>query len=150
MFAYLLKPHNDLASLVLRLGLAAIFVCHGYIKLSLGGGAAWTSAFDETTQLAVAWGELVAGIALFIGFLSRLAAAGLIVIMVGAIYNVTGADFIATGLKKAGIDFTKIGFEYNFAIIVMCAGVIFLGSGFASLDHCLFHRKKTPSTGTGS
>src|SRR5262249_33471738 len=41
-------------------------------------------------QLAVAWGELLGGILLLIGFGSRLAAAWLIVIQVGAIYTVTG------------------------------------------------------------
>jgi uncharacterized membrane protein YphA (DoxX/SURF4 family) len=142
MFAYLLKPHNDLASLVIRLGLAAIFIFHGYIKLGMGEGSNWTDLFDDTTQTAVAWGEVVAGFALLIGFLSRLASIGIIVIMTGAIWHVTYKEFVDMGLKKTGLDFHKVGFEYNIAIIVMCLAIVFLGSGWASLDHCLFRRRK--------
>ena len=40
-------------------------------------------------QLAVAWGQLIGGIALGVGFLTRLAALGIIVIMLGAIATVT-------------------------------------------------------------
>ena len=39
-------------------------------------------------QMAVAWGELLCGLGMLLGFLTRLAAVGIIIIMLGAIYTV--------------------------------------------------------------
>jgi putative oxidoreductase len=142
MLAYLRKPHNDLAALALRLGLAAIFVWHGYIKISLDWGGNWNDTFTEATQYAVAWGELLVGLALLLGLLTRLAALGGIVIQAGAIYFVTHEDFTRETFRRSGLDLRAIGFEYNFLIIVACLAVILLGAGFASADHCLMGRKK--------
>src|SRR2546421_8568705 len=95
MFTDLLKPHVQLGSFLLRVGLSIIFVCHGYLKLAQNNGAAWSDDLPETTQLVVAWGETVCGIAMLVGLASRLAAVGIVVIMVGAIVLQTGDfDFI--------------------------------------------------------
>jgi uncharacterized membrane protein YphA (DoxX/SURF4 family) len=80
-------------------------------------------------QLAVAWGELLGGAALLLGFLTRLAALGLIVIQAGAIYTVTwarGFSFAAGG-----------GYEFNVAIAAMCVALVFLGGGKLALSYCL-------------
>lgn len=82
-------------------------------------------------QLLVAWGEFIGGIALFVGFLPRLAAGGIIVIMVGAIVIATGR----MGFKA------PMGYEYNLVIISMCLAVIFLGGGRFSLEGILWGRK---------
>src|SRR5205823_3133809 len=88
-------PHVQLGSFLLRLGLAFIFIFHGYLKLVVKEGAGWSDTLPETTQRAVAWAEVVCGGALLVGLLSRLASIGLIVIMVGAISLSTGKfDFI--------------------------------------------------------
>jgi uncharacterized membrane protein YphA (DoxX/SURF4 family) len=84
-------------------------------------------------QLAVAWGELLGGIAMALGLLARLAALGLIVIQAGAIWTVTYALGFA---MDAGP-----GYEYNIAIIAMCVALVFLGGGRLSVDH-LFRRKR--------
>ena len=77
---------NALVPLLLRLALAAIFIFHG---LALVGGpdhqwgAAWNRSAEAPpapAQLTVAWGELIGGIALAVGFLTRLAAVGIIII----------------------------------------------------------------------
>jgi putative oxidoreductase len=146
MLANLRKPHVDLATLVLRVGLAVIFVWHGALKLGQGEGAKWTDLLTEDAQILVAWCELLGGIAIAFGFLTRLAALGIIVIMVGAISVVTGGeDLIQTSLTRRGYDFQHVGAEYNFVIIMMCAALILLGSGRASLDFliglCLQRRK---------
>jgi uncharacterized membrane protein YphA (DoxX/SURF4 family) len=85
-------------------------------------------------QLAVAWGELLCGIALLLGVLTRLAAAGIIVIMIGAIWAVTGAH----GFSAAGG-----GYEYNLAIVAMCAALIIKGPGPVSLDGELASLRRT-------
>lgn len=142
LWADLPKSHVHLASFLLRVGLAIVFIFHGYLKLVQGGGAQWSTVLPEPTQIAVAWGETVCGFALLFGLLSRLAAIGLTVIMVGAIVVQTGRyDFIYTRAGVVG-DQGRLptGSEYNFALIVMCLAVVALGSGRVSLDHLLFRR----------
>ena len=136
----LFLQHTHLGSFLLRVGLAIIFVYHGYLKLAQSGGHRWHDNLPEAEQLAVAWGEFLCGLALLFGLLSRLAAVGLIVIMVGAIMLQTGRfDFIyieTYGINNPGK--LPTGTEYNFAIITMCLGVVALGSGKVSLDHLIF------------
>jgi uncharacterized membrane protein YphA (DoxX/SURF4 family) len=139
----LFKPHVQLASFLLRLGLAVIFIFHGNLKLAQGGGRLWSDTLTEETQMAVAWGETVCGVALLFGFLSRLAATGLIVIMVGAIMLQTGRfDFIYLAYIRSDPAYVPTGTEYNFAIIIMCLAVLAQGSGKVSLDYLFFGRKK--------
>jgi putative oxidoreductase len=132
---------NVLVPLLLRLALAVIFIYHGLDKVwSDGnqGGANWYKAPDAppgVVQLVIAWGELLGGAALGLGFLTRLAALGIIAIMIGAIVTVTWQN---------GFDNTKHGFEYNFAIIVMCVCLVLSGPGPIAVDRVFrFKRKET-------
>jgi putative oxidoreductase len=140
---------SALAPLVLRLGLAAIVLYHGAVKLAVtGGGIGWDNQLPGAIQAAVAWTELLAGIALVLGLLTRLAAAGLLVIQVGAIILVTGkmgfgfTGQVRPGEGETGFNFKNVGTEYNFAIIVMCVTVILLGAGALAVDHYLWRRKQ--------
>src|SRR5882724_10670175 len=103
-----------LVPLLLRAGLAAIFIYHGLDMVQKDGGAGWNPSLSRPEQLAVAWGELLGGIALALGLLTRLAAFGIAVIMAGAIYKVHWEN---------GFDIQKLGWEYNFLIIVVCVAV---------------------------
>lgn len=136
------KQHAHLGSFLLRVGLAVIFIFHGYLKLIQEGGRAWTDTLDENAQMAVAWGEMLGGVALLIGLLSRLAAVGLVVIMVGAIVVQTGRfDFIYVGeYHRSNPSRIPTGAEYNFALIVMCLAVVAIGSGTFSIDYCIKRR----------
>jgi uncharacterized membrane protein YphA (DoxX/SURF4 family) len=90
---------------------------------------------DQWVQLAVAWGELLCGLAMLLGLFTRVAALGLIVIMAGAIYTVTGAQ----GFSSAAGG----GYEYNLAILAMCVVLIIKGSGPLSADGLMRSRRKT-------
>src|SRR6516225_1437013 len=91
---------NIATALLLRLALAAIFIYHGLNLVGAEGhgwGATWMNEMASEqgaepppapVQIAVAWGELIGGVALALGFLTRLAALGIIVIMGGAIATV--------------------------------------------------------------
>src|SRR4051794_34091409 len=128
MFKDLCKSHVHLGSFVLRLGLAGIFIFHGYLKLQQRNGSGWHDHLTEASQLAVTWGELACGLALLLGVLSRLAVVGVIVIQVGAIILQTGQlDFIQTDLVYLNPAIVPTGFEYNFALITMCLAVLALG-----------------------
>ena len=135
-----------LVPLLLRLMLAAVFIFHSMGKLGSEKewGTAWNPSLSPAIQALVAWGEFIGGVALAIGFLSRLAALGLIVIMAGAIATVQGQH--GFGLHSApGIPPDKtvppLGYEFNVVLIVMCACVVLLGSGVLGLDHWLRPRK---------
>jgi len=86
-------------------------------------------------QLAVAWGELVGGVALLLGCLTRLAALGLIIIQVGAVVMVTWSKgfFAAVG-----------GYEYNLALLAMCLALVLQGGGRFAVDR-LWVRKPKPA-----
>jgi uncharacterized membrane protein YphA (DoxX/SURF4 family) len=88
---------------------------------------------QSSVQLLVAWGELVGGVALLLGLLTRFAALGMIVIQIGAIYLVTGAR----GFSAAG----AAGYEYNVALLGMCATLVFLGSGTLALNRLFWNRR---------
>jgi len=120
---------NTLVPLILRLGLAAIFIFHGLDKVNadMQWGSDWdpSHSLPATQQLAVAWGELLGGVALALGFLTRLAALGISAIMVGAIVTIHW---------EHGFSLRDGGFEYNFAIIVMCLAVVLMGGGALAVD----------------
>jgi putative oxidoreductase len=141
-----LVAKNTLVPLILRLGLAAVFIYHGMQKVNGPGheaGMNWVpKPADQpeapevpppAVQAAVAYGELVGGIALAVGFLTRLAALGIAAIMGGAIYTVTG---------KNGFDLLNHGYEYNFLILVVCAAVFLLGGGTLAVDRVFRLRRR--------
>ncbi|MCI0681075.1 MAG: DoxX family protein [Gemmataceae bacterium] len=149
MWQFLRSP--DFAALILRLMLASIFIAQGSLKLlHFDGGASWYGGGDPLPaglQVAVAWGELACGAALALGLLTRLAALGIIAIMIGAIYKVTWkldfASVSAIGAEDTrGFMVHEVGYEYNYAIIAMCAALIVMGAGCVSIDRLLFPPKK--------
>jgi putative oxidoreductase len=130
MFRYMFK--DVLVPLILRLGLAVIFVYHGLGKINEGTewGTHWAGdSMPTALQIAVAYGELLGGIALGLGFLTRLASLGIIALMAGAIATVTG---------QHGFNNQDKGFEYNFALIVIALAVFLLGAGPVSFDRYMF------------
>ena len=134
MFSLLAR--NTVVPLLLRLMLAAIFIYHGWWLI--GGpehqwGANWMPGQPAPVQLAAAWGQLLGGIAMLFGFLTRLAALGLIVIMAGAIYLVHLPN---------GFDIRNHGFEYNAAIVTMCLCLLLGGPGPFAVDRFVRLKRK--------
>ena len=152
MFEFLLKPRINLASAVLRLTLAAIFLLHGYSELVVGPYGNWWRDWWYQFVYIVAGIELAAGVALILGLLSRLVALVLAGMQVGAIVLVTGDEFIkfamrrrqGTGPERETLELA-VGFEFNVALIAMCLAVVLLGSGTLSLDHFFRTYKKKPT-----
>ena len=128
---------NTLVPLVLRLALAAIFVFHGaaLVKPDTGWGANWMKETPQpaAVQLAVAWGQLIGGIAMALGFLTRLAALGLIAIMGGAIYLVHWPN---------GFDIRQGGYEFNMLIIAACLALVLMGPGTVAVDRFFRIRRR--------
>ena len=153
MAIHLLKP--ALAPLILRVGLAAILLYHGLLKLGHDAGTDWSPdlGIPPEIQALVAWVELLSGIAIALGALTRFAAFAIAVIQIGAIILVTGhKDFISLqrlGPETRGYRFVAVGWEYNFAIVVMCLTLLMLGSGTWSLNSAILRlwrsRRPTPA-----
>ena len=151
MFYEPLKP--NMGPLILRWGLAVILLVHGGFKLFYGGGSGWHADLPAIVQIAVAWAEVVIGVLLVIGFLTRFAGLAAAAIQLAAIILVTGVrGFIDISTREAGepantLPF-RVGYEYNIALIVIAVSLFFLGSGALSVDDYLWrHRKKPASAG---
>jgi putative oxidoreductase len=126
---------NMLVPLVLRIGLAVLFVYSGFIKIvgtDVHWGATWLPNYPDLVQplaapiqVAVAWSELIGGLLLALGLMTRLAALGIALIMGGTIYWYTGVQ----GFKS--------GYDYNFAVIVMCVALLISGGGTLAVDRLI-------------
>ncbi|OGJ60274.1 hypothetical protein A2635_00360 [Candidatus Peribacteria bacterium RIFCSPHIGHO2_01_FULL_51_9] len=121
---------QDTALLVLRLIIAAIFLYAGYAKWSF-----W-SVTPEGMPVAMLYliqflsiVEPLGGLALLAGFLTRWAAAGLALIMVGAnffVYFTMHAGFF-TSQEGTGLDYTLL-------ILSGCIALAAFGAGRWSMD----------------
>jgi putative oxidoreductase len=127
---------NTLAPLILRLCLAAVFIYHGMDLVSKSGGTAWNSEMSVPLQAAVAWGQLLGGIAMLLGFLTRLAAIGLAAIMAGAIATVHLPHGFAINNPEGQ------GYEYNVVLIGICLVLVLTGGGTLAVDRWFRLRRK--------
>lgn len=114
--------------LLLRAALAIVFITHGLAKMSSEKSFGWNWAGDQMAgilQFTVALVELLGGVLIALGLFTRIAALAIIVIMVGAIFTVTGAK---------GFMVTSGGYEYNFVLILVSAALAIGGAGSFSFD----------------
>jgi putative oxidoreductase len=130
----------DLALLVVRIAAGVIFMAHGSQKLF---GAFEGMGLEKTVQMLgsplgylVAVGEFFGSVGLVFGFLSRFSAAALIVIMIGAIVKVHGAN---------GFFLEKHGYEYCVALIGLLLPILLCGPGRFSIGQ--FFLPKSSRTG---
>lgn len=116
---YVLYDYADLGLLALRGAIAAIFLVHGPAKLSGKMGSFMTF---------IGAAETAGGLAILVGFLTQLAAVGLGIIMLGAIYK---------KITEWKIPFTamdKTGWEFDLLILAGCVTLLFFGGGLYSVD----------------
>jgi putative oxidoreductase len=148
MTRWLMKP--EFAAFILRITLAGIFIAHGWLKIAYNDwGTNWypqtLEPIPAALQAAVAWGELLCGGALLLGFLTRWVALLLMAMQMGAIYMVTWKQDLVGEIRNSrrfGIVLNEVGYEYNYALIAMCACLVILGAGYLALDHFLANRKR--------
>jgi len=151
MFSKLVRTDNDLATAVLRLVLGVIFFAHGAQKL-LGwfGGYGFTGTMGFFTGLLhipavfaflAIVAEFFGGLGLILGFLTRVAAFGILSNMVVAIAMVHGPfGFFMnwTGAQKGE------GYEYHLLVLAATVLLIIRGAGAASVDRLLSSPAKSP------
>jgi putative oxidoreductase len=126
----------EIGLLLIRVVIGALFVGHGLQKLRgwfQGPGIAGTTGmfgslgYRKPRLMAVGGGltETVAGALLILGFLTPLAAAGIIGVMINAIWTVH---------RENGLWVSEGGYEYNLVIIAAVTGLAITGPGLWAVD----------------
>lgn len=139
----LLGTSNDVSLTVLRLVLGVVFFAHGAQKLLgwFGGyGFHGTMGFFEhlgmpaPVAFLIICTEFFGGLGLIVGLLTRIAALGIGVEMIGAIFMVhlpNGFFMNWYGTQKGE------GFEYHLLAIAIAAALLLRGAGKFSVDRAL-------------
>ena len=126
----------NLAMLILRVGIGLTFAAHGYGKIFQGGRipgtAGWFDSMGMKPGKLHAWmaalTEIGAGLLLALGFLTPLAAAGMVGVMVVAAWTVH---------RHNGFMIVREGWEYTFVLAVVAISVATLGPMEWSVDSAL-------------
>lgn len=135
MFRRLISTSATWIPLPLRLAMATIFVAHGAQKV-LGsfngpGFEKWTSITPPFNFMkpgwlwlgAAAFSELIGGILLFFGLLTRVGAFLIACTMITALVARHWPNF-----------FVPQGIEYPLALVAICLALLISGGGIASVD----------------
>ncbi len=134
---------QNVAALVLRLMLALVILPHGAQKvLGWFGGHGWKGTWGffkglglpSIAILLVFAAEFLGPLGLITGFLTRLAALGIALTMLGAIWiahRKVGFFMNWSGQQKGE------GYEFHLLAIAMAAALIVLGAGPLSIDRWL-------------
>jgi putative oxidoreductase len=127
----------EIALLLVRLVVGIAFMHHGYGKIQhpttwMGPQSNYPGFFQALSAIS----EFAGGAALALGFLTRIAAFGIICNMTVAVYM---------HMVKLGDPFVNLtgGSSYELALIFLVIGVLFLftGPGRFSLDQLIFWKK---------
>lgn len=140
---------QGIVCLLIRIVLGTIMVYYGIQHVfGLMGGDGFeksTQSFAETFQMPVyvgqiaIIGQLVAGVMLFPGFLTRIAA--FLIAMLMAVGAVIGAKSTETLIKTTSEDpLAAVG--YPTALIMLAFVLMFLGGGTASMDAAMAAKRR--------
>lgn len=150
----IVRTDRRLAPTVARLGLGLVMLPHALQKaFGWFGGHGFANTYNAFTNMMHIPGplaflaivtEIVCSIALIFGALSRLAAAGIIGVMLGAVayaHLPNGFFMNWTGQQ------TGEGFEYHLLAIALGLVVVIAGGGRVSIDRALMRRRAMPGGG---
>ncbi len=135
---------TSIGLLLLRLFVGLGLAAHGYTKFFGEHGIAGFAGFlkslgvpsPETMAYVSAGTELVGGVLVAIGLLTRLASVPLAFNMFVAVITVHRASYFITNNPP--------GMEYALNLGVVFLALVFTGPGIYSVDHCFLFRDKTP------
>ena len=126
----------DVGMLMLRLVLGLTMAAHGYNKFFGSGGIAGTAGWFDSIGMrpgafharVAASTEIAAGLGLALGFLTPVAAAGFVALMLVAAWTVH---------RRNGFFIVKEGWEYNL-VLAAAAVAVAVAPGRLSLDYLVF------------
>src|SRR5712671_4899005 len=144
MIRKLLATDDNTATLILRLVLGIVFFAHGAQKMfGWFGGWGYSATMNvfigmmhipaPLAFLAIA-AEFFGGLGLILGFLTRIAAFGIAVNMVVAIWKVHGA--FGFFMNWAGTQKGE-GFEYHLLVLAVTVFLMIRGAGAFSVDRAI-------------
>ena len=129
------KILNDVVFIGLRSAVGVIFILHGISKLNPGfANNLPNMGLPAEMAIPIALAELIPGILIVLGVLSRLSASLISIIMLGAIFMVKGAQSI-TG--KGGVELDLILLASVLVIMIVGPGRISLAQIIKKLPRCL-------------
>ena len=133
-FFFSLHQFADLALLVLRIGLGAVFLTHGLGKRKLWSmqPSAQMPAGMLRKLRILSIAEPAGGLGVLVGFLTQLAALGLVIVMLGAI------QFLITKVHRRFTGENVAGWEFEFMLLVVALALAILGGGRFALDRVIF------------
>lgn len=134
------RRSTDLALLLVRLILAVVFFAHGAQKVFgwFGGHGLRATVEYMTSQgmpaaipYLVSFGELAAALGFVVGLLTRIAAAGMLIEMLGAVFLIHWKNgfFMNWEGKLKGE-----GFEYPLTLAIVLLALAIAGAGAYSID----------------
>lgn len=131
------KRYYEWSMLVLRVALGIIFLAHGLQKIAgFEGIVKWFGSIGLPAVLAyvVTTIETVGGAFLILGLFTRTAAAGIMFVMLGAIFSVK--------MSKGFIG----GYEFDISLLAIAVALILSGSNTYSLGSLFSSFKASSST----
>ena len=105
---------------VLRLALGLVCVYHGFAKIQANGGTNWAPELGTGWQLAIAWGEFSAGLAILVGLYCRWAAGVILLVTVGTLAWFQGKALFSQSLASL---------EPRFLVVLCSLALVCLGGG---------------------
>ncbi|OLB49783.1 MAG: hypothetical protein AUI08_07050 [Gemmatimonadetes bacterium 13_2_20CM_2_65_7] len=124
---------SHVALLLLRIGLGSVFIVHGTHKQRLWKAqpSAQMPAGMLNTLRFLSIAEPAGGLGLLFGFLTRYAAIGLALVMLGAL------RFLITKVHRK---FTgdAAGWEFEYMLLIVAIALALLGGGKYALDRVVF------------
>ena len=145
---------SDVAALILRIAAGLIFLPHGWSKIA-GDGGAGAFAADISANYGIpsflgyvaAYSEVIGGILLILGLLTRLDAFLLGATMFVAAFIVQLPDALYEVPPGSIKTFVAIrGIETPLALFAICLALLLTGGGKFSLDALLFDRFRKTKT----
>lgn len=145
---------SNISAFIIRLTLAIVFFAHGAQKaLGWFGGNGLSGTLSSFTEgaglpwiiaLLIVIFEFLGSIALFIGFVTRIAALGISCVMIGAISTVhIQYGFFMNWSNNQGGE----GFEFHILALGMLIALMVAGGGKWSVDSLIYKRKYSGSKG---
>src|SRR5467141_4846244 len=129
-----LHQFSDFALLILRLALGTVFLFHGLPKRGL-----WSAQPSDhmpaglLTRLRIlSIAEPAGALGLIFGFLTQLAALGLVIVMLGAI------QFLTSKVHRKFKEEYAPGWEFEFMLMMVALALAILGGGKFALDRLVF------------
>lgn len=140
MVSSIFRTSDDIGAFIARIALGIVILPHGLQKLlGLFGGPGFSGTVDYFVSsglpafvaILIIIGESFGALGLILGFLSRLAALGITIIMLGAIITVhlQNGFFMNWDGSKTGE-----GFEFHLLAIGLALIVLIKGGGIWSVD----------------